>query len=153
MCPLLLGGRTLQILKAKVSDGRKYSCVAMNPAGEAYKHIYLTVLSESPSTVWVHQAPDFGLMVNVFVFVLLFSPLPLSSSKYQGQQWGHSGGGECAHWEISHPGVRVQRRTASHHHLVQERQGGDRISQPAHPGRRTEAWDQRLTGKRLIDAV
>ncbi|XP_017276034.1 hemicentin-1 isoform X1 [Kryptolebias marmoratus] len=37
------GGRTLQILKAKVSDGGKYSCVAINAAGEASKHIYLTV--------------------------------------------------------------------------------------------------------------
>ncbi|XP_041648005.1 hemicentin-1 [Cheilinus undulatus] len=40
---IMPGGRTLQILKAKVSDGGKYSCVAMNPAGEAYKHIQLTV--------------------------------------------------------------------------------------------------------------
>lgn len=55
MCPFVLsGGRTLQILKAKVSDGGKYSCVAMNAAGEAYKHIYLTVFSESTSTVCVH---------------------------------------------------------------------------------------------------
>ncbi|TSL47575.1 Hemicentin-1 [Bagarius yarrelli] len=37
------GGRTLQILKAKMSDGGKYSCVAINPAGEAHKIIYLTV--------------------------------------------------------------------------------------------------------------
>uniref|UniRef100_A0A3Q2CT39 Hemicentin-1 n=1 Tax=Cyprinodon variegatus TaxID=28743 RepID=A0A3Q2CT39_CYPVA len=37
------GGRTLQILKAKVSDAGKYSCVAINTAGQAYKHIYLTV--------------------------------------------------------------------------------------------------------------
>lgn len=47
---LLSGGRTLQILKAKVSDGGKYSCVAMNAAGEAHKHIHLTVFSESPLT-------------------------------------------------------------------------------------------------------
>ncbi|XP_053737549.1 hemicentin-1 isoform X1 [Synchiropus splendidus] len=40
---IMPGGRTLQILKAKVSDGGKYICVAMNPAGEAYKQIYLTV--------------------------------------------------------------------------------------------------------------
>lgn len=38
-----LGGRTLQILKAKMSDGGRYSCVAINPAGEAQKLIYLTV--------------------------------------------------------------------------------------------------------------
>ncbi|XP_077463990.1 hemicentin-1 [Stigmatopora argus] len=40
---IMPGGRTLQILKAKVSDGGKYSCVAMNAAGEASKNIYLTV--------------------------------------------------------------------------------------------------------------
>lgn len=52
MCAYLLlaGGRTLQILKAKVSDGGKYSCVAMNAAGEAHKHIHLTVFSESAFT-------------------------------------------------------------------------------------------------------
>lgn len=54
MCPFVpSGGRTLQILKAKVSDGGKYSCVAMNAAGEAYKHIYLTVFGESASTLCV----------------------------------------------------------------------------------------------------
>ncbi|XP_068599564.1 hemicentin-1 [Brachionichthys hirsutus] len=37
------GGRTLQILKAKVSDGGRFSCVAMNAAGEAHKHTHLTV--------------------------------------------------------------------------------------------------------------
>uniref|UniRef100_A0AAR2KQZ6 Hemicentin 1 n=1 Tax=Pygocentrus nattereri TaxID=42514 RepID=A0AAR2KQZ6_PYGNA len=40
---IMPGGRTLQILKAKMSDGGKYSCVAINPAGEAQKLIYLTV--------------------------------------------------------------------------------------------------------------
>ncbi|XP_062857960.1 hemicentin-1 [Trichomycterus rosablanca] len=40
---IMPGSRTLQILKAKLSDGGKYSCVAMNPAGEAHKFIYLTV--------------------------------------------------------------------------------------------------------------
>ncbi|KAM4629779.1 hemicentin-1 [Polymixia lowei] len=40
---IMPGGRTLQILRAKISDGGKYSCVAMNPAGEARKLIYLTV--------------------------------------------------------------------------------------------------------------
>ncbi|XP_066533975.1 hemicentin-1 [Hoplias malabaricus] len=40
---IMPGGRTLQILKAKLSDGGKYSCVAINPAGEAQKLIYLTV--------------------------------------------------------------------------------------------------------------
>ncbi|KAI1891477.1 hypothetical protein AGOR_G00144220 [Albula goreensis] len=40
---IMPGGRTLQILRAKMSDGGKYSCVAMNPAGEAQKRIFLTV--------------------------------------------------------------------------------------------------------------
>ncbi|XP_036375886.1 hemicentin-1 [Megalops cyprinoides] len=40
---IMPGGRTLQILRAKISDGGKYSCVAMNPAGEAQKLIFLTV--------------------------------------------------------------------------------------------------------------
>ncbi|XP_049335709.1 hemicentin-1 isoform X1 [Astyanax mexicanus] len=40
---IMPGGRTLQILKTKISDGGKYSCLAINPAGEAQKLIYLTV--------------------------------------------------------------------------------------------------------------
>ncbi|XP_051929215.1 hemicentin-1 isoform X1 [Hippocampus zosterae] len=40
---IMPGGRTLQILKAKVLDGGKYSCVALNAAGEAHKNFYLTV--------------------------------------------------------------------------------------------------------------
>lgn len=42
-----LGGRTLQILKAKVSDGGKYKCVAINAAGEAQKLIHVTVFGQS----------------------------------------------------------------------------------------------------------
>ncbi|KAG5276279.1 hypothetical protein AALO_G00130100 [Alosa alosa] len=41
---IMPGGRTLQILRVKMSDGGKYSCVAINPAGEAQKLIHLTVL-------------------------------------------------------------------------------------------------------------
>ncbi|KAG7265214.1 LOW QUALITY PROTEIN: hypothetical protein CRUP_009101, partial [Coryphaenoides rupestris] len=40
---IMPGGRTLQILRARVSDGGKYTCVAVNPAGEARKIIFLTV--------------------------------------------------------------------------------------------------------------
>ncbi|XP_063057327.1 hemicentin-1 isoform X2 [Engraulis encrasicolus] len=40
---IMPGGRTLQILRVKMSDGGKYSCVAINPAGEAQKLIHLTV--------------------------------------------------------------------------------------------------------------
>ncbi|XP_036351171.2 hemicentin-1 [Ochotona princeps] len=37
------GGRTLQIVRAKVSDGGEYTCVAVNPAGESKKKVSLTV--------------------------------------------------------------------------------------------------------------
>lgn len=68
------------------------------------------------------------------------SPLsPPSSSKYPGQKRGLPRGVECARWQIGNSGVRVQRRTSSHHHLVQERQDGDGIGEPAHPGRATGA--------------
>ena len=40
----------MQILRAKVSDGGKYTCVAMNPAGEARRVISLTVLGQSSSS-------------------------------------------------------------------------------------------------------
>ncbi|XP_039591708.1 hemicentin-1 isoform X2 [Polypterus senegalus] len=40
---IMPGGRTLQILRAKLSDGGKYSCVAVNQAGEKEKIIFLTV--------------------------------------------------------------------------------------------------------------
>ncbi|XP_070688049.1 hemicentin-1 [Pempheris klunzingeri] len=58
------GGRTLQILKAKVSDGGKYSCVAMNAAGEAYKHIQLTVFV--PPSIR-DSSGDSPVVVNVLV--------------------------------------------------------------------------------------
>ncbi|XP_047376655.1 hemicentin-1 isoform X2 [Sciurus carolinensis] len=37
------GGRTLQIIRAKVSDGGEYTCVAINQAGESKKKVSLTV--------------------------------------------------------------------------------------------------------------
>ncbi|KAF5916712.1 hypothetical protein HPG69_005507 [Diceros bicornis minor] len=37
------GGRTLQILRAKVSDGGEYTCIAINQAGESKKKVFLTV--------------------------------------------------------------------------------------------------------------
>ncbi|XP_048833472.1 hemicentin-1 isoform X1 [Brienomyrus brachyistius] len=40
---IMPGGRILQILRAKISDGGKYRCVAMNPAGEAQKLFSLMV--------------------------------------------------------------------------------------------------------------
>ncbi|KAM7409728.1 hypothetical protein PAMA_001291 [Pampus argenteus] len=61
---IMPGGRTLQILKAKVSDGGKFSCVAMNAAGEAYKHIYLTVFV--PPSIR-DSSGDSPVVVNVLV--------------------------------------------------------------------------------------
>uniref|UniRef100_A0A671W9G0 Hemicentin 1 n=1 Tax=Sparus aurata TaxID=8175 RepID=A0A671W9G0_SPAAU len=61
---IMPGGRTLQIMKAKVSDGGKYSCVAMNAAGEAYKHIYLTVFV--PPSIR-DSSGDSPVVVNVLV--------------------------------------------------------------------------------------
>jgi hypothetical protein len=40
---LLAGGRTLQIIRAKVSDGGEYTCIAINQAGESKKKVSLTV--------------------------------------------------------------------------------------------------------------
>ncbi|XP_034438633.1 hemicentin-1 isoform X1 [Hippoglossus hippoglossus] len=61
---IMPGGRTLQILKAKVSDAGKFSCVAMNAAGEAYKHIYLTVFV--PPSIRDSNG-DSPVVVNVLV--------------------------------------------------------------------------------------
>ncbi|XP_028823701.1 hemicentin-1 isoform X1 [Denticeps clupeoides] len=41
---ILPGGRTLQVQRVKTSDGGKYSCVAINPAGETQRLIQLSVL-------------------------------------------------------------------------------------------------------------
>ncbi|KAK2835266.1 hypothetical protein Q5P01_015750 [Channa striata] len=61
---IMPGGRTVQILKAKLSDGGKYTCVAMNAAGEAYKYIYLTVLV--PPSIR-DSSGDSPVVVNVLV--------------------------------------------------------------------------------------
>ncbi|XP_076007425.1 hemicentin-1 [Genypterus blacodes] len=61
---IMPGGRTLQILRAKVSDGGKYSCVAMNPAGEAHKVVYLTVFV--PPSIRDNSG-DSPVVVNVLV--------------------------------------------------------------------------------------
>uniref|UniRef100_A0A3B3BIE7 Hemicentin 1 n=1 Tax=Oryzias melastigma TaxID=30732 RepID=A0A3B3BIE7_ORYME len=60
---LIMPGRTLQLLKPKVSDGGKYTCVAMNAAGEAYKHIHLTVFPPSIRG----NSGDAPVVVNVLV--------------------------------------------------------------------------------------
>lgn len=43
MLCLPTGGRTLQIIRAKVSDGGEYTCIAINQAGESKKKVSLTV--------------------------------------------------------------------------------------------------------------
>ncbi|KAK2508441.1 hypothetical protein MC885_016939, partial [Smutsia gigantea] len=64
------GGRTLQILRAKVSDGGEYTCIAINQAGESKKKISLTVYvppsikdhgSESLSVVNVREGMSVSL--------------------------------------------------------------------------------------------
>uniref|UniRef100_A0A673IBQ3 Hemicentin-1 n=1 Tax=Sinocyclocheilus rhinocerous TaxID=307959 RepID=A0A673IBQ3_9TELE len=61
---IMPGGRILQILKAKMSDGGKYSCVAINQAGEAQKLIYLTVYV--PPSI-KHSSGDLPVVLNVQV--------------------------------------------------------------------------------------
>ncbi|XP_043941249.1 hemicentin-1 [Protopterus annectens] len=60
---IMPGGRTLQISRAKLFDGGKYTCVAMNQAGESKKQIFLTIYvppsikdysGDSPVVVTVH---------------------------------------------------------------------------------------------------
>uniref|UniRef100_A0A8C6QPP1 Hemicentin-1 n=1 Tax=Nannospalax galili TaxID=1026970 RepID=A0A8C6QPP1_NANGA len=64
------GGRTLQIIRAKVSDGGEYTCIAMNQAGESKKKVSLTVYvppsikdqgSESLSVVNVREGSSVSL--------------------------------------------------------------------------------------------
>ncbi|XP_004706727.1 hemicentin-1 [Echinops telfairi] len=61
---ILPGGRTLQIIRARVSDGGEYTCIAINQAGESKKKISLTVYvppsikdhgSESLSVITVRE--------------------------------------------------------------------------------------------------
>ncbi|XP_047561044.1 hemicentin-1 isoform X2 [Lutra lutra] len=64
------GGRTLQIIRAKVSDGGEYTCIAINQAGESKKKVLLTVYvppsikdhgSESLSVVTVREGTSVSL--------------------------------------------------------------------------------------------
>ncbi|XP_044123231.1 hemicentin-1 isoform X1 [Neovison vison] len=64
------GGRTLQIIRAKVSDGGEYTCIAINQAGESKKKVFLTVYvppsikdhgSESLSVVTVREGTSVSL--------------------------------------------------------------------------------------------
>ncbi|KAM6165457.1 hemicentin-1 [Erethizon dorsatum] len=64
------GGRTLQIIRTKVSDGGEYTCIAINQAGENRKKVSLTVYvppsikdhdSESLSVVNVREGTSVSL--------------------------------------------------------------------------------------------
>ncbi|XP_007935886.1 hemicentin-1 [Orycteropus afer afer] len=64
------GGRTLQIIRAKVSDGGEYTCIAINQAGESKKKVSLTVYvppsikdhgSESLSVINVREGTSVSL--------------------------------------------------------------------------------------------
>ncbi|XP_077934173.1 hemicentin-1 [Halichoerus grypus] len=64
------GGRTLQIIRTKVSDGGEYTCIAINQAGESKKKVFLTVYvppsikdhgSESLSVVNVREGTSVSL--------------------------------------------------------------------------------------------
>ncbi|XP_069890339.1 hemicentin-1 [Dipodomys merriami] len=56
------GGRTLQIIRAKVSDGGAYTCIAINQAGESKKRVSLTVYV--PPSIKDHGS-EFLSVVNV----------------------------------------------------------------------------------------
>nr|XP_044998229.1 hemicentin-1 isoform X3 [Jaculus jaculus] len=64
------GGRTLQIIRTRVSDGGEYTCIAINQAGESKKKVALTVYvppsikdhgSESLSVVNVREGASVSL--------------------------------------------------------------------------------------------
>ncbi|XP_073903349.1 hemicentin-1 isoform X3 [Castor canadensis] len=56
------GGRTLQIIRAKVSDGGEYTCIAINQAGESKKKVSLTV--HVPPSIKDHGSESLSV-VNV----------------------------------------------------------------------------------------
>ncbi|GAB1285527.1 Hemicentin-1 [Apodemus speciosus] len=56
------GGRTLQIIRAKVSDGGEYTCIAINQAGESKKKVSLTV--HVPPSIKDHGSESLSI-VNV----------------------------------------------------------------------------------------
>ncbi|EGV94970.1 Hemicentin-1 [Cricetulus griseus] len=56
------GGRTLQIIRTKVSDGGEYTCIAINQAGEGKKKISLTV--HVPPSIKDHGSESLSV-VNV----------------------------------------------------------------------------------------
>ncbi|XP_013377196.1 PREDICTED: hemicentin-1 isoform X3 [Chinchilla lanigera] len=56
------GGRTLQIIRAKISDGGEYTCIAINQAGEKRKKVSLTVYV--PPSIKDHDSESLSV-VNV----------------------------------------------------------------------------------------
>ncbi|XP_011246353.1 hemicentin-1 isoform X3 [Mus musculus] len=56
------GGRTLQIIRAKISDGGDYTCIAINQAGESKKKVSLTV--HVPPSIKDHGSQSLSI-VNV----------------------------------------------------------------------------------------
>jgi len=63
------GGRTLQIIRAKVSDGGEYTCVAINQAGESKKKVSLTVYGLF--TLFSYESFIFKLVLAIFYLSIL----------------------------------------------------------------------------------
>ncbi|XP_059001185.1 hemicentin-1 isoform X2 [Mustela lutreola] len=93
------GGRTLQIIRAKVSDGGEYTCIAINQAGESKKKVFLTVYvppsikdhgSESLSVVTVREGTSVSLECESNAV-----PPPVITWYKNGQMIT-----ESTHWEI-----------------------------------------------------
>uniref|UniRef100_A0A8C9DLV3 Hemicentin-1 n=1 Tax=Prolemur simus TaxID=1328070 RepID=A0A8C9DLV3_PROSS len=93
------GGRTLQILRAKVSDGGEYTCIAINQAGESKKKVSLTVYvppsikdhgSESLSVVNVREGTSVSLECESNAV-----PPPVVTWYKNGRMIA-----ESTHWEI-----------------------------------------------------
>lgn len=63
------GGRTLQIIRAKVSDGGEYTCIAINQAGEGKKKLSLTVYGLF--ILFSYESFIFKLVLAIFYLSIL----------------------------------------------------------------------------------